>query len=301
MQQPLRDAQLGKGKLGVNKKFHRIVARFAMDIYCTCKVRRARVVHPVVISEPRIFIRNRNEIASAAMARVIVEHRLHASRVFQKRFDFAVERVVIDVNMRHLMICYGKDLARTGIEQLVSQFFLDRQPALFAEESVEMDGFVHLRDSVFRKQHHVNAALCIKIQQSADDGVNGLQVGFDRFVLGAETLEVVIQMRKVNERQRGRMLTLDPFGRFGNPTTHAIGRALRSLDACRRAPKSGKRKRAQVAFNVLADFKRVRVNIKHLPAIRRVHRARREAPICTGIHVVPPKNFGACEVIVFRP
>src|SRR5438046_1717647 len=88
----------------------------------------------------------------------------------------------------------------------------------------------------------------------------------------------------------------DPFCGFGNPTRDAIGGALRCVDPGGRAPETWKWKRAEVALDILTDISRMRVDIKHLPAIRRIHRARGDGVIRGGIHVVPPKKFRAGEL-----
>ena len=77
------------------------------------------------------------------------------------------------------MVGHGKNFARAAIEQFQTQFLLDREPAVLAEEAIQVNRRVHVRDAVFGKQNHLHRTLVEKINQVADDGVNRAQVGND--------------------------------------------------------------------------------------------------------------------------
>ena len=54
------------------------------------------------------------------------------------------------------------------------------------------------------------------------------------------------------------------------------------------------------ALDVLADAVGPGVDVEDLPAIRRIHGARRDGPVGGGIHVIPPEKLGAGEAVVAR-
>src|SRR5438445_217680 len=112
-------------------------------------------------------------------------------------------------------------------------------------------------------------------------------------MLRSESLQVVIQVRQVNEAQGRSEPALDPPGRLGNPTRSRLRRALRAFQSCRRPPKAGKRKFTQVAFDFRAYRVRAGINIEDLPAVSRIDRARRDGPISAGVHIEPPEKLGA--------
>ena len=78
--------------------------------------------------------------------------------------------------MRDLMIGYGEDLAVAKVDQFAAKLLLDGEPALFAEQAVQMDRSVHLGDAVFGEQHHVNAAPFEEVDQVPDDFIDLMQV-----------------------------------------------------------------------------------------------------------------------------
>src|SRR6185437_239267 len=114
----------------------------------------------------------------------------------------------------------------------------------------------------------------------------------------AVPLQIVIQMREINQAERGLMFIFNPLGGFGDPAGDGVGRALRRLNSGGWAPETGKGKWAQVALDVPADVSGIGVNVEDLAAIGGIHRSRRDRIIRGGIHVVPPKKFRAGEVWV---
>ena len=82
----------------IEKQFHRIVARLAVDLDQPREVRRAAVVEPVVIGEPGIRARQRDELAGARMVEAerallgTVEHAFDARQGAHDRAHLADQR-----------------------------------------------------------------------------------------------------------------------------------------------------------------------------------------------------------------
>ena len=105
-------------------------------------------------------------------------------------------------------------------------------------------------------------------------------------------LQAIIEMRQVNEIQRGGEFFLDPSGGCGNPARGAIGRTLRGFHARRRPPKAEERKFPQVRLDLRAEGIGPGINIKNLAAVGPVDRTGRQRIIHARIHVEPPKTIG---------
>src|SRR5207302_10675369 len=107
-----------------------------------------------------------------------------------------------------------------AVQQFQPQFVFHCQPALLAEEPIQMDGPIHLSDSIFGEENDLDGLFRKKIEQIAYDGIDGPEVrddrgmdgrAFYRFCAsflrrpaalkggGAEPLQIVIQMRQVNQ------------------------------------------------------------------------------------------------------
>ncbi len=156
-----------------------------MDVHRPRKIRRARVVEPVIIGEPRVFRGDGNQIARARMVNAgggffrVAQEFFHAGSFFQNVAHGFFQRSIVQINVRDLMIGHGENLARAGVENFQAKFILHRQPAVLAKNPVQMHRRVHVRDAVFGKQNHLHSALAKKINQIADDGVNLAQVAVD--------------------------------------------------------------------------------------------------------------------------
>ena len=158
-----------------------------------------------------------------------------------------------------------------------------------------MHRHVHRRDAVLGEQQHRHLATVEELDQLADHGIDGGDILRDGRVGRPETLEVVIQVRQINQAQRGPMLELRPPGRLGDPAGGGVRRALRRGQPGGRSPKGGKRKLAELLFDLRPQPQRRGVNVENLASIGRIQRTRRDRPIRAGIHVVPPKKLGTGE------
>src|SRR5256885_1975093 len=96
---------------------------------------------------------------------------------------------------------------------------------------------------------------------------------------GPEPLQVVIQVRQINQIQRWMKLAINPLRRFGNPPRRGIRRTSRRVHSCGWSPKAWKWKFAEIAFDFVAHGVWPGIDVEDFPAIRRIHRARRDGPI----------------------
>ena len=44
--------QTGAAQVWINEQFDRVISRLPVDVYCSCEIRCARVVEPVIIGKP---------------------------------------------------------------------------------------------------------------------------------------------------------------------------------------------------------------------------------------------------------
>src|ERR1044071_2072180 len=105
----------------------------------------------------------------------------------------------------------------------------------------------------------------------------------------AKPLQVVIEMRQVNQVQGRMVFVFEPFRGIHNPSRGSIGRALRRLRAGSGSPKCGERKLSEVMLELVSERNGPGINIEDLSAICRVHWARGDRIISGGIHIVPPE------------
>src|SRR5215467_3582779 len=113
-----------------------------------------------------------------------------------------------------------------------------------------------------------------------------------------EPLQVVIQMRQVNEAERRTVFLLDPSRRLGDPTRSSVWRPLRCAQSRSGSPEGWKRKLAQVLLYFPSDRVGPGVDVEKLSAVRWIHRTRRYRIIHIRIHVVPPEQFCAGELLI---
>src|SRR5437773_5531016 len=123
------------------------------------------------------------------------------------------------------MVCNRKRLARAAIQQFKAKFIFDVEPASAPKDAVQMNGPIRVGNAVFRKKNDLQFALRKKVNQLPNDGVNGLEVGSDDGIYEplfgskcSKPLQIVIEMRKINQAQGRMIFLLDPFGRFRNPS-----------------------------------------------------------------------------------
>ena len=127
------------------------------------------------------------------------------------------------------------------------------------------------------------AASAIKSPATADLA----QALADARIVGAKALQVVVEMRQVDQRQRWRTAAADMQGGFRDPA--------RRCDRRRRPPEIEQRKRPEPCGQLIAQFERLAVAVRQLAPVGTVDRPRRDADVMGRRHVVPPEQIGGGE------
>ncbi len=233
-QQEAGDAQLGPAQLRIEEKLGGIVAGLAMDIDGAREVGRHGVVEPVVIGEPTARFGDGDQIARARMAQAQlflcggVEDALDAGFGFNGGAHFVLDGGIVEINMRDLVIGHGEGARAAAVERLESEFVLDREPAVAAQHAIEVHRRVDLGDAVLGEHGDLNATRTEKVDEPASDVVDEPKIVGDLGIVRAEALQVVVEVRQVNEVECGPVLLLDPARGGGDPA--------RRVDAGGRGP-----------------------------------------------------------------
>ena len=142
-------------------------------------------------------------------------------------------------------------------------------------------------EPILRQDHDLNAATFIEGDELSAQLVDLQDVGSGRRRTRPDSLEVVVQVRKIDQRQRRRELLFDVFGGFGNPP----GR----FDCGLWSPEAEERERAELCLQLVAQAPGRGIDVRNLPAVGGIHRPRRGAEVRGRIHVVPPEQVRARE------
>ena len=138
-------------------------------------------------------------IESLGALSVRIQHPRDTVDALNRRAHGREERAIVHVDVRDLMVGDGENLARATIHQLPPEFVFDRDPAARAKYAIERNRALHRGDPIFRKHDGADAALRIKIDQAARHAVDRAIVGRQARIVGSETLEIVVEVRQVNE------------------------------------------------------------------------------------------------------
>ena len=100
---------------------------------------------PIVVVEPRIFVRQRHQISGTRVIETRVplfsrvEHLCHAIDRFDCGANGCEQGGGIDVNVRDLVVRDRKCPARAAVQQFASKLILDGEPALGPKDPIECD------------------------------------------------------------------------------------------------------------------------------------------------------------------
>ena len=158
---------------------------------------------------------------------------------------------------------------------------------MLAQHAVDVDRARDLADAVLGEHDHVGASRLVELDQVATDRVDLPHVLQRRRRPRADPLQVVVEMRQIDQRQRGRVFDLHQLRGVGDPA----GRG----DRCARTPEVEERKRPELLLQSIAERGGMAVDVGQLAAVGRIHRARRHADVGRRIHVEPPEQVGAGE------
>ena len=122
------DRKVRKPNGGINKQFGRIISRLAMDLDEAREIRRVAVVKPVIIGEPGVAARQRDELARPRMIeakcalRGAIENALDAGKRFHDPPHLHDQFGIRNVDMSDLMIAHREGIGLVGVEQLAVAF-----------------------------------------------------------------------------------------------------------------------------------------------------------------------------------
>ncbi len=148
-------------------------------------------------------------------------------------------------------------------------------------------GVGYAGDAVFGEHHDAGAVAAGVGDEVARHRVDFREAFRDARVIGTEPLQVVVEVREVNERKRGRAGAPHVQRRVGDPA--------RRGDVGGRPPEMEQRERPKLRGQLLAQLQGLRVAIGELAAVGLVDRTRRDAHVVARSHIVPPEQIGGGE------
>ena len=167
---------------------------------------------------------------------------------------------------------------------------LKLEPSVLTQDLVQRDGPIDGGDGVFRDDDDIHAACFEEIGQVPDEFIDVTTSGITARVRRAKALQVVIEVREVDEVEIRLLMLLNPAGRGGNP--------LRGRQASARAPKTMEREIAKVALEQLAGALRVAGDVEDFSAVGLIDRTRGHGDVRIRPHVIPPKEVRDLELRV---
>ncbi len=191
----------------VEEQLDGVVAGLAMDIDATGEIGGELVIEPIIVGKPGVFFGDGDEVAGAGMVEAqggllsAVENLGDAGLRFEQGANFFFQRGVVEIYMRDLVVGNSEGFAGAAIEQFEAELIFDGEPMVLAQEAVHVDGSINRSDAVFGEEQDLHGALLEKVDQVADDGIDLPKVLRDGRVIGAEALEVVIEVRQINQAQ----------------------------------------------------------------------------------------------------
>src|SRR5207302_9886862 len=136
------DMELGSETLAGQEELSRVVAGLPVNVHGRREVGRARVVEPIVVGEPGIGRRDRDELARARVVEsdrllpLLVQDLLDAGERLESRPRPTEILGVAHVAVRDLVIRDGERPRGAGVEQLPAERLLDGQEPRAAEGTV---------------------------------------------------------------------------------------------------------------------------------------------------------------------
>ncbi len=131
------------------------------------------------------------------------------------------------------------------------------------------------------------------LDEFAAEGIDPAYIVPDCRMVGTEALQVVIEMRQIDQGEGGLVLVVDISRTVFDPLTRD--------NVSSRSPESKQGKLPESLIQFLAEPPRLRVDIRKLSPVSEINRSRRDCIICRRMHVVPPEEFRAGELRVQFP
>ena len=181
-----------------------------MDIDGSGKVGHAGIVEPVVVGEPAIGSGHGHEVAGPGMVetvggnRLVVEHLRHTLGGFEHRPDFWHPLGLLHIDVGDLVISHGKGIGGSGIEEFPAQIhLLHPQQTSLPQGTVEMHAVADRRDPILRKDDNRVARIDRPLPEIASHSIDRPAGRSGLRGIGAEALEVVVEMGQIAECHRG--------------------------------------------------------------------------------------------------
>ena len=207
---------------GSRKRLDRIIPRFAMDLDQTGEIRSAPIVDPVVVCEPRIVARQRDELARASVIdaeRALLAPVKYAVNAWQRRndaTDFLDQCRFRNIEMGDLMIGQGKRPRLRDIEHLATILGAHGKEPGLTQGSVDVDWHADSRDPVLGQHNHPRPVPLGIGDQRASDSIDLRETFCGPRIVGPKALQVIIEMRQIDERQGRRSGAPDMQGCIGD-------------------------------------------------------------------------------------
>ena len=123
----------------------------------------------------------------------------------------------LDVYVGDLVVAHRKSAGGSRVEELPVEGLLDCEKAGLPEDPVDGNARAHLRDPVLAQHHDLHLPLARKVDQSASDIIDCPQLNAQPWRIRAKPLQIVVEVRKVDEGQGGAVALDDETGGAGNP------------------------------------------------------------------------------------
>ena len=174
------------------------------------------------------------------------------------------------------------------VEDLAAVLEPHADQAGLAQRAIDMDRRRDRRDAVFGEHDHARAVARRIVDEVARDRVDLGEALGDPRIVGPEALQVVVEMRQVDERQGRGARAAHMQGGIGDPA--------RRHDRGRGSPEAEQRKGAELLRQLVAQRDGLGVAVRQLAPVRLVDRPRRHADVVARAHVVPPEHIGGGEI-----
>jgi hypothetical protein len=282
--------QLGQRVGGVEEQLRRVVAGLAVDLDGPGVVGRPRVVEPVVVGEPGVGLGDRDQLAGALVVEarrplaVLVQHLrdpVQGLEVGAHRRDVGG---VADVDVGDLVVGHGEGARGPRVQVLHAVLGVHLEPAPPAQQAVDVDRAGHPRDAVLADDQHGGAPGDAALGQLAGHPVDvGRRRGGLRAV-GAVPLQVVVEVRQVDERQVRPRRVDQVGGRARHPA--------RRRQPGGRPPVGEQRERSEPRGQLVVQRRRAGVAVGVLAPVGPVDRPGGDQPVGVRTHRVPPADVG---------
>ena len=220
--------------------------------------------------------RDRDEIAGARV--VDAERRLPSSsstrstpgvRFDQLRGRATSSRRIVHVDVRDLVIRDGERRAGAGVEQLQAQLLATAINPCLRRTRLRCTGVVTSQSPYSDRTTTCTPRAFEEGDQIAAELVDLPDVVRGRRLRRADALQVVVEVRQVDQRQRRRELLFDVLGALRRSS------CVDSIDGPR-SPEVEQRERAELSCSSSRRLAGRGVDVRQLPAVGGIHRPRRD-------------------------